>query len=76
MNEIGFGQTVTYSQLAALSGNGNAPRAVGNAMKNNCVPLIIPCHRVIKADGKIGNFSGGKTIKEWLLKHEKVPFKM
>lgn len=76
MHEVAFGQTVSYGQLAALSGNSNASRAVGSAMKNNCLPLIIPCHRVIKADGKMGHFSCGNTVKEWLLKHENASFKI
>lgn len=76
MTKVAFGQTVSYGQLAALSGNSAASRAVGSAMKHNCIPLIIPCHRVIKSDGKIGQFSGGKNVKEWLLNHEKASFKI
>lgn len=75
MNEILFGQTVSYNMLAEISGNAFASRAVGSAMKNNPIPLVIPCHRVIKADGSIGQFSAGKNIKEWLLKHESLPIK-
>lgn len=76
MTKVAFGQTVSYCQLATLSGNPAASRAVGTAMKNNCVPLIIPCHRVIKSDGRIGQFGCGATVKEWLLNHEKAAFKI
>lgn len=75
MHQVPFGHTVSYSQLAALSGSSKASRAVGIAMKNNCLPLIIPCHRVIKSDGRMGHFSCGVNVKEWLLKHENASFK-
>lgn len=70
--KVGFGKTVTYSQLAGTAiDNPKASRAVGTAMKKNPIPLMIPCHRVIRADGEIGNYSmGGSTIKKWLLEHE------
>jgi len=69
---IRFGQTVTYSALAKKIGRSTAVRAVGNALSRNPLPLIIPCHRVIRSDGKIGGFSapGGKKLKEKLLNHE------
>ncbi|XP_069836149.1 methylated-DNA--protein-cysteine methyltransferase isoform X2 [Dendropsophus ebraccatus] len=73
LKNVTMGKTITYKELAELSGNARAARAVGGAMRNNPVPLIIPCHRVICSDGKIGNYSGGKrnNVKLWLLAHEK-----
>jgi O-6-methylguanine DNA methyltransferase len=67
------GKTITYSQLAKKAGFPKAARAVGNILAKNQLPLIIPCHRVIRADGKIGNFSapGGAKMKKKMLEHEK-----
>jgi len=69
---IGFGRTITYSGLAKKLGRPAAARAIGSALAKNPLPLIIPCHRVIRSDGKIGGFSapGGKELKAKLLKHE------
>ncbi|XP_074153275.1 methylated-DNA--protein-cysteine methyltransferase isoform X1 [Sminthopsis crassicaudata] len=71
MTAVKFGDTVSYQQLAALVGKGGAARAVGGAMRDNPVPIIIPCHRVILSSGKLGNYTGGAAVKEWLLAHEK-----
>ena len=70
--DIKFGQTINYSTLAKKLGRPAATRAVGNALAKNPLPLIIPCHRVIRSDGKIGGFSapGGKNLKMKLLQHE------
>ena len=72
--QIGFGKSITYSALAKKIGKPDAGRAVGNALAKNPMPLIIPCHRVIRSDGRIGDFSaaGGKNLKARLLKHEKL----
>jgi methylated-DNA-[protein]-cysteine S-methyltransferase len=69
---IKFGQKITYSALAKRLGRPAASRAVGNALAKNPVPLIIPCHRVVRSDDKVGGFSapGGKDLKAKLLKHE------
>ena len=69
---IGLGRTTTYSGLAKNLGRPAAARAVGNALAKNPLPLIIPCHRIVCSDGKIGGFSapGGKELKAKLLKHE------
>ena len=70
---VPFGETVSYGELAKQCGkSAGASRAVGQAMKNNQVGLIIPCHRVINSNGKSGNYSGGKinSVKVWLLEHE------
>ena len=70
--DIQFGQTISYSGLAKKSGRGGAARAIGNALAKNPLPLIIPCHRVICANGKIGGSStmGGVTLKRKMLELE------
>uniref|UniRef100_A0A2K6D7I0 Methylated-DNA--protein-cysteine methyltransferase n=1 Tax=Macaca nemestrina TaxID=9545 RepID=A0A2K6D7I0_MACNE len=67
---VKFGEVISYQQLAALAGNPKAARAVGGAMRNNPVPILIPCHRVVCSSGAVGNYSGGLAVKEWLLVHE------
>jgi len=71
---IPVGQTITYTQLAKRAGFPKAARAVGSVLAKNPLPLIIPCHRVIRSDGKIGRFSaaGGSKTKKKMLEHEKV----
>jgi methylated-DNA-[protein]-cysteine S-methyltransferase len=71
--DIGFGQTITYGQLAEKSGRPNASRAVGSVLAKNPLPLIIPCHRIIRSDGKLGGFSspGGITLKKKMLELER-----
>ncbi|XP_047409717.1 methylated-DNA--protein-cysteine methyltransferase isoform X2 [Sciurus carolinensis] len=69
---VKFGEMVSYQQLAALAGNPRAARAVGGAMRTNPVPILIPCHRVVCSSGALGNYSGGRSVKEWLLAHEAV----
>jgi O-6-methylguanine DNA methyltransferase len=71
--EIPFGQTRSYLQVARTIGQPRASRAVGQACGRNPVPLLIPCHRVVAADGSLGGFSGGIHIKEALLKIEQSP---
>jgi methylated-DNA-[protein]-cysteine S-methyltransferase len=70
---IKFGQTTTYAGLAKKAGQPNAGRAAGNALAKNPLPLIIPRHRIIRTDGKLGGFSapGGINVKKRLLDHEK-----
>jgi methylated-DNA-[protein]-cysteine S-methyltransferase len=69
---IEFGQTITYSRLAKKSGRPDASRAVGSALARNPLPLIIPCHRIIRSDGKLGGFSapGGILLKKKMLEFE------
>jgi len=69
---VNFGQTITYAGLAKRLGRPKAARAVGNALAKNPLPLIIPCHRVVRSDGSLGGFSapGGKNLKVKLLTHE------
>jgi len=70
---IEFGQTITYGQLAKKSGRPAASRAVGSALAKNPLPLLIPCHRIIRSNGKIGGFSapGGPTLKKRMLELER-----
>ena len=69
---IGFGETLSYGELAARAGSPNAARAVGTVMANNDVPIIIPCHRVLASGGRIGGFSApqGIDLKRRLLELE------
>ncbi|OHD69160.1 MAG: hypothetical protein A2W19_06120 [Spirochaetes bacterium RBG_16_49_21] len=64
------GRTISYNKLSEKAGIPSGARFVGNAMAKNAFPIIIPCHRVIKSGGAIGNYSGGVGIKDLLLKHE------
>lgn len=68
--EIPFGEVVSYQWLAKKVGSPQGFRAVGNANGKNPLPLFIPCHRVIAADGSIGGYSCGLPIKRKLLRHE------
>ncbi|MGV8058221.1 MAG: methylated-DNA--[protein]-cysteine S-methyltransferase [Smithellaceae bacterium] len=70
--EIPLGKVATYSGLAAKSGSPHAARAVGTALANNPFPLVIPCHRVVRADGSLGGFGGGIQMKKELLNKEDV----
>ncbi|MGG0717486.1 methylated-DNA--[protein]-cysteine S-methyltransferase [Robertmurraya massiliosenegalensis] len=65
-----YGQTVSYKDIAALIGNENAVRAVGNANGKNKLSIVIPCHRIVGSSGKLTGYAGGLWRKEWLLKHE------
>jgi len=73
ISNVPSGHTVSYGDLARLSGNVRASRAVGQAMRRNPVPLLIPCHRVIHSNGQAGHYSGGQRdlLKQWLLMLEK-----
>ncbi len=67
---IPYGQTTTYGNLAAQIGRPHAARAIGRAEATNPMPLVIPCHRVLGADGKLRGYGGGLEIKKWLLQLE------
>ncbi|MBQ6125017.1 MAG: methylated-DNA--[Spirochaetales bacterium] len=66
------GETVSYGRLAAMAGSPRGARAAGNAVHKNPLPIVIPCHRVIMGDGRIGGFGGDLRIKRELLKLEGV----
>ncbi|HDT14440.1 MAG TPA: methylated-DNA--[protein]-cysteine S-methyltransferase [Candidatus Aminicenantes bacterium] len=67
---VGFGETITYKDLAAATGNPAATRAVGGANHRNPVSIIVPCHRVVGSDGRLTGYGGGLWRKDWLLRHE------
>jgi methylated-DNA-[protein]-cysteine S-methyltransferase len=68
--EIPYGETISYAELAQRVGNPNASRAVGLANGRNPIAIIVPCHRVIGADGSLTGYGGGLERKTWLLEHE------
>jgi methylated-DNA-[protein]-cysteine S-methyltransferase len=68
---IPFGTTITYGQLAQRVGKPTASRAVGHANSRNPISIIVPCHRVIGADGKLTGYAGGVDKKQWLLAWER-----
>jgi methylated-DNA-[protein]-cysteine S-methyltransferase len=70
LRRIPWGRTISYGELARRVDNPKASRAVGQANGANPIPLIIPCHRVIAADGSLGGYSSGLDRKRWLLRHE------
>lgn len=65
--EVPYGRTVSYRQLAALAGNPTASRAVGTAMATNPIPIVVPCHRVLRSGGHLGGYGGGLPAKRLLL---------
>jgi methylated-DNA-[protein]-cysteine S-methyltransferase len=67
LQNIPYGSTVTYGELATRLGRPGAARAVGSANGRNPIPIVVPCHRVIAAGGKLGGYGGGLTLKRQLL---------
>ncbi|MBA2283667.1 MAG: methylated-DNA--[protein]-cysteine S-methyltransferase [Actinomycetota bacterium] len=65
--DVGYGQTRSYLELAAMAGSPRASRAVGSAMATNPVPIVVPCHRVLRTGGALGGYGGGLDVKRWLL---------
>lgn len=72
LRKIPLGATTSYSKIAASIGNPSAVRAVGAANGRNPIALVVPCHRVIAADGTLCGYAGGLWRKQWLLKHERA----
>lgn len=70
--QVPYGTTISYGELARAAGVPGASRAVGTAMATNPIPLVIPCHRVIKSDRTIGFFTGGTELKRKLLQIEGI----
>jgi methylated-DNA-[protein]-cysteine S-methyltransferase len=68
--EIGYGMTQSYKQVATIVGNPNAVRAVGTACATNPLPIVVPCHRVLRTDGTLGGYIGGLAAKTALLEME------
>ncbi|HET7477997.1 MAG TPA: methylated-DNA--[protein]-cysteine S-methyltransferase [Rubrobacteraceae bacterium] len=71
LTRIPFGETRYYGEIADRLGRPGAARAVGRANATNVLPLVVPCHRVISADGTLGGFNGGLHLKTRLLEHER-----
>ncbi|MET9529928.1 methylated-DNA--[protein]-cysteine S-methyltransferase [Streptomyces sp. NPDC006649] len=65
--DIGYGRTESYAQVAAAAGSPRAVRAVGTACATNPLPLVVPCHRVVRSDGSAGQYAGGAAAKHLLL---------
>ena len=65
--DIAYGSTASYKAVAAMAGNPAAVRAVGSACSHNPVPVVVPCHRVVRSDGSIGNYLGGVDAKAALI---------
>jgi methylated-DNA-[protein]-cysteine S-methyltransferase len=73
--EIPTGETMTYGELAASVGHPDGARAAGGAVGSNPIPIVIPCHRIIAANGTLNGFGGGLQRKRWLLRHEGAAFR-
>jgi methylated-DNA-[protein]-cysteine S-methyltransferase len=71
-SRVPFGHTTTYGELAGKIGKPKAARAVGNALGSNPIPIVVPCHRVLRAGGSLGGYAGGLARKELLLQVEGV----
>ncbi len=71
LRAVPYGTTVSYATLAASAGNPRAVRAAGGACSHNPIPLVVPCHRVVRSDGTVGNYLAGRAAKESLLALER-----
>lgn len=70
MRHVRAGKVISYAELADKSGNSRAVRAAGSACAKNAIVLVVPCHRIVKTGGALGNYAYGVSKKEWLLGHE------
>ena len=70
MRKIKAGKVLSYADLAQRAGSPAAVRAAGSACAKNAIVLVVPCHRVVKTGGALGNYAFGLDTKEWLLRHE------
>ncbi len=70
LTRLEFGETVSYGELARRVDQPGASRAVGSANNRNPIAIVVPCHRVVGADGRLVGFGGGLPRKQWLLRHE------
>ena len=70
LQEVPFGETVSYLEIAARAGNARAARPAGQAIGRNPIAIIVPCHRVIGSNGSLTGYGGGMERKVWLLEHE------
>jgi methylated-DNA-[protein]-cysteine S-methyltransferase len=69
-SRLPFGITLTYGEIAERAGNRRAHRAAGSALGANPIPIVVPCHRIIRSGGDPGNYGGGPELKKWLLELE------
>jgi methylated-DNA-[protein]-cysteine S-methyltransferase len=70
MRKVKAGKTLSYSDLAERAGSPAAVRAAGSACAKNAIVLVVPCHRIVKTGGALGNYAYGLGKKEWLLRFE------
>ena len=70
MTRVAFGEAITYTEAATQAGSPRGSRAAGNALGSNPIPVIVPCHRVVRTGGAIGGYGGGPEMKRFLLGHE------
>lgn len=70
MRKVAPGKTISYGELAKKAGSPDAVRAAGSACARNLIALVVPCHRIVKTGGALGNYAYGLDAKEWLLRHE------
>ncbi|CAB5012657.1 MAG: methylated-DNA--[protein]-cysteine S-methyltransferase [Actinobacteria bacterium] len=70
MRKVSAGKVISYADLADKAGSPAAVRAAGSACANNAIMLVVPCHRIVKTGGALGNYAYGVDKKEWLLSHE------
>ena len=70
MRKVSPGKTISYGELAKRAGSADAVRAAGSACARNLIALVVPCHRIVKTGGALGNYAYGLPVKEWLLRHE------
>ena len=70
MKRVAPGKVISYAELAQKAGSPAAVRAAGSACAKNAIVLIVPCHRIVKTGGSLGNYAYGLSKKEWLLRHE------
>ena len=73
--QVPKGKVTTYGELAKAVGLKNGQRAIGMIMKKNLFPVIVPCHRVVKSDGKIGGYEYGERVKSKMLANEGIKIK-
>jgi len=70
MRKVKGGKVLSYADLADRAGSPAAVRAAGSACAKNAIALVVPCHRIVKTGGALGNYAYGLSKKEWLLRHE------
>ena len=70
MRKVKPGKTLSYADLASRAGSPAAVRAAGSACAKNAIVVVVPCHRIVKTGGALGNYAYGLDAKEWLLRHE------